>query len=267
MFYLNPKEIFSLLTAVKYTHNKDTSFDYSSLPRPCHNFLFMLEGRGEFHTEQGIIPLKEGDILIIPKGTTYISRWKAQPKVRFHSIHFNFLQSVDPFKQALVPIQKIENLDFDKTYSLVTRLHENQYERNQNSFLALSAFLELCGKALASVSFIEVKKDLSAIAPAVDYLKENHTRKSSVEFLAELCFLSPSRFYFLFQKETGETPIHYKNRLTIQACAQKLIEDKNISVEEIASTHGFESAVYFRRLFKKFTGKTPTEYRKQEFIL
>ena len=49
--------------------------------------------------------------------------------------------------------------------------------------------------------------------------------------------------------------------------AQKLIEDKNISVEEIASTHGFESAVYFRRLFKKFTGKTPTEYRRQEFIL
>ena len=88
-----------------------------------------------------------------------------------------------------------------------------------------------------------------------------------MEYLAELCFLSPSRFYYLFQKQTGETPIGYKNRLTIGACMQKFVEDRNISVEEIALLYGFESTVYFRRLFKKLTGKTPTEYRNQEFLL
>ncbi len=267
MFYLNQKELFSLLTAVKYTHKKDAKYDYSIIPRPCHNFLFMLDGYGEIDTGKEIIPLKKGDILFIPKGTTYQSAWKPNPLVHFHSIHFNFLPSVDPFAGAIIPIQKMDGVNFDYTYSLVKQLHETQYERNQNSFFALSSFLSLCGNLLKNLRFEEKKSGNAPIQPALDFLQNNHTQKCTVESLAELCFLSPSRFYFLFQKWTGETPIHYKNRLTIQACAQKLIEDKTLSVEEIALSHGFESTVYFRRLFKKFTGKTPTEYRHQEFVL
>ena len=267
MLYLNPNKLFSLLTAVKYTHKKDASYDYLALPRPCHNFLFMLDGNGEILTEKETIPLKRGDILFIPKGTTYKSVWKPNPVVHFHSIHFNFSPPVNPFENINVPIQKITSLDFNTAYSLVETVHKNQYERNQNSFFALSSFLSLCGNLFKELRFEERKRLLGSIQPALDYLQKNYTQQCTVENLAELCFLSPSRFYYLFQKETGETPIHYKNRLTVEACAQKLIENQSVSVEEIASAHGFESAVYFRRLFKKLTGKTPTEYRKQELSL
>ena len=46
-----------------------------------------------------------------------------------------------------------------------------------------------------------------------------------------------------------------------------LLFDKNKSIEEISNEFGFDSPIYFRRVFKKLTGKTPTEYRNDgEFI-
>jgi hypothetical protein len=155
MFYLNQKEIFSLLTAVKYTHKQNASYDYLHSPRPCYNFLFMLDGTGIIDTGKEIIPLKRGDILFIPKGTTYKSVWEANPLVHFHSIHFNFLPNIDPFALANIPIQKIKNVDFDEVYKLVESFHENQYARNQNSFIALSSFLAVCGKLFEKTVFSE----------------------------------------------------------------------------------------------------------------
>ncbi|MBQ7976398.1 MAG: AraC family transcriptional regulator [Clostridia bacterium] len=40
-----------------------------------------------------------------------------------------------------------------------------------------------------------------------------------------------------------------------------LINDSNMSIEAISDASGFQSAAYFRRVFKKITGKTPREYK------
>ncbi len=45
--------------------------------------------------------------------------------------------------------------------------------------------------------------------------------------------------------------------------AQRILSDPpDASIEEISERLGFETAIYFRRLFKAQTGKTPCEYRK-----
>jgi AraC-like DNA-binding protein len=267
MIYLKQNEIFSLFSAIKYKYVKETTYNYISTPRPCHNFLFMLEGQGEIHTKNGTIFLNPGDILFIPKGTTYLSIWKTNPTVIFHSIHFNFHPNFDPFFNKNIPIQLLNAVQFDEVYQQVKRIEKYQYQRNQNSFFAVAAFFDICGTILQNLIYETSNKDFKQIQPALDFLQKNHTEKCSVENLASLCFLSASRFYYLFKELTGETPINYKNRLTLQAAAQTLLLDKNVSIEEISIIYGFESAVYFRRLFKKFTGKTPTQYRKEENLL
>ena len=45
--------------------------------------------------------------------------------------------------------------------------------------------------------------------------------------------------------------------------AKEMLKDTNMSASEIAKALGFENYPYFCKLFKRKTGKRPTEYRKK----
>ena len=264
MFNANISRIFSLLTAVKYVQNKPSTYDYTTSPRPCHNFMFMLSGSGEIVTEENVISVNKGDFVFIPKDTTYLSKWTE--KTEFLSIHFNYVPNLDPLLNAIIPIQKIVLEDFWSTLELANTLLKYQFSKNEKSFLVLSSFNEICSDAFSKV-IIKQLTDTTSVSPAIEYIIKHYREKISIEELASLCYLSPSRFYFLFKKQTGYSPIVYKNRVCIFEACGSLLVDKNKSIEEISIEYGFESAVYFRRLFKAITGKTPTQYREQETLL
>ncbi len=264
MFNAKINQIFSLLITVKYAQEKPSIYDYSCSPRPCHNFMFMLSGEGEVTTKSNKILLKKGDFLFIPKDTTYISKWTE--KTEFRSIHFNFTPQTDPLINTKIPIQKIALPDFTKALSLADTLSEHQFSNNEKSFLAISSFYELCSIVLP-LCYHEDITETTSIDPAIEYISEHYKEKLTVEELARLCYLSPSRFYYLFKKQTGYPPIVFKNRRCILEACGALLLDRTKSVEEISLDFGFESAVYFRRLFKSVTGKTPTQYRTEETLL
>ena len=264
MFNANIRRIFSLLTAVKYVQEKSTKYDYSSSPRPCHNFMFMLSGYGELFTNNDKISVSMGDFVFIPKNTTYSSKWAE--KTVFLSIHFNFAPNLDPLLNAKISIQKIVLDDFSTTLEKANLILKHQFSKDEKSFLALSSFYEICSYVF-SKAHCEKLTDTTSVTPAIEYIIENYREKISIDSLSSLCYLSPSRFYYLFKNQTGYSPIVYKNRICIFEACNALLVDKNKSVEDISLDFGFESAVYFRRLFKAVTGKTPTQYREEETLL
>ncbi len=267
MFNAHIQESLSLLLSVKYTHNKPETYDYSKNPRPCHNFVFMLEGEGIIKTQENTIKLKAGDILFIPKNTTYISHWLAYPKVVFHSLHFSFHPQNDALFYKNIPIQLLSNDNFKELYVLLKNIEVHQFSKDTNSFIALSSFYGLCAELLQSVNLLPTKQTNKTIIPAIKYLEKNHTMQVSIDYLASLCFISTSRFYFLFKQQMGVSPIVYKNRLSIQSAAQELLYNKGESIANISKKYGFSSLVYFEQLFKKTTGKSPSQYRKENRLL
>ena len=257
----------SFCAAVKYTSDEDCCYDYSDSPRPCHNFVFMLEGEGTIVTQGSSLQVRKGDILYIPQNSTYFSQWKAHPVCVYHSVHFKFSLGKDPFKDKKIPVQLMPNDQFEKLYETVKTIDKYQYSKDLDSFLYLSAFYYLCGLLLPNAKINDAVLPESRIMPAVIYLENNFVKECKIEYLASLCFLSPSRFFYLFKKNVGCSPIAYKNKIAIQKASQALILHKDKSIENIAFEYGFESPVYFRRLFKKLTGKTPSEYRKEEQLI
>lgn len=261
------REILSLLLSMQYTYTKNTEYDYSRQPRPCHNFVFMLEGEGVIHSNGEKIPLKAGDILFIPKNTTYKSQWFAKPKAVFHSLHFSFQTQHDPLLNKTLPVQTLDNARFKQSYHFLKEIEKYQFRKNADSFFALSAFFAICGELLRDIRLATENPVHKTIAPAVSYIEQNYKEDFSVEYLANLCFLSPSRFFYLFKLHTGASPIVYKNKIAVQNAAQELLYSPHLSVKEIAENHGYTCIVYFERLFKKFTGKTPSQYRKENACL
>ena len=217
--------------------------------------------------EGSTFEIKKGDILYIPKNSTYICHWKATSNCIFHSVHFNFTPAQDPFNNKITPIQLLPSDNFATLYENIQTIQQHQYSPSTDAFLYLSAFYQLCGILLPQVKTIDNILPKSNITPALLYLENNYTKPCTVDYLANLCFLSTSRFFYLFKKQVGCSPIAYKNKLAIQKISQNLILDKNKNIETIAAEYGFASSIYFTRLFKKLMGKTPSEYRKNEQLI
>lgn len=87
-------------------------------------------------------------------------------------------------------------------------------------------------------------------------LKENLT----LELVAQQVNLSPSHFGRVFCKQTGQTLFTYINCCRTEA-AKKLLQTSDYKIYEIAELVGYTSTHYFSRTFKKYTGKSPYDYK------
>jgi AraC-like DNA-binding protein/mannose-6-phosphate isomerase-like protein (cupin superfamily) len=86
-------------------------------------------------------------------------------------------------------------------------------------------------------------------------------RDESIEDLARHLGYGKSRLYSLFTHEVGMAPNDYRQRLRIKRCCEKLASTAD-SVTAIGIDGGFHSSQYFSRVFKKYVGMTPTNYRR-----
>ena len=100
------------------------------------------------------------------------------------------------------------------------------------------------------------------ISRATAYIEKNYTKEISNEFLAKLCSLSVGCFIRTFKRCYNTTPKKYILDLRLSR-AKVLLETSEKTVLEIAYETGFKPPTYFSSIFKKKTGITPTEYRKQ----
>lgn len=120
----------------------------------------------------------------------------------------------------------------------------------------------LCNELYPHLEVIKVLHLDDRIQCAVDFINLNFRTSFTVGELARLAHLGVSRFHECFKSETGMTVIEYKNSVAVKHATLLLLEGDRKSIEEISSECGFQSAEYFRRVFKRYTGKSPKEYRK-----
>ncbi|MCA0755858.1 AraC family transcriptional regulator [Paenibacillus sp. N4] len=92
------------------------------------------------------------------------------------------------------------------------------------------------------------------------YIEDNLHLNIQVEDLARLAFLHPNYFITSFKSMMGCSPIQYVTNRRI-ANAKLLLADTALSVSEVAKRVGMQNH-YLSRLFKRYTGITPVQYRR-----
>lgn len=100
----------------------------------------------------------------------------------------------------------------------------------------------------------------AVVAKVCQYIQQHLSEDLSLELLAGQAYLSPSYFSRLFKKEMYVPLSTYINQLRVQK-AQQLLRT-SCGVTELAALVGFDNPKYFSQVFKKYTGKTPQDYRK-----
>lgn len=102
----------------------------------------------------------------------------------------------------------------------------------------------------------------SLINRVIQYIKKNVENNLSLRDISSFVNVHPNYLSAAFKKEVGKTLTEYINEVRIESIKQ-YINYTNLSISEISFTFNFNHVTYFSRFFKKHTGLTPMEYRRQ----
>lgn len=217
---------------------------------------FILKGSGEFISDTSTLQVSCGDIIFIPRARKYESHWQGSPDIEFYSLDFD----TNDFNHNAYDFQAISGNSFGflfhELYSTVAK---------DKDFKAISIFYGLLHELSIVLNKTEIHHS-DLLLPAMKFIENNYLSDFCISELAKMSNLSESRFYYLFKKSTGYSPIDYKNSIRIKYAVSYILKH-NYSVETICEKLNFCSCAYFRRILKKFTGKTPTEIRNEYGIL
>jgi len=97
--------------------------------------------------------------------------------------------------------------------------------------------------------------------PLQQIMEKNYCFRLRLEDYADLCHRSLSAFKRDFQQIYNETPGRWIMKRRVEHAARILV-NSNLSISQTAFESGFEDLSHFSRVFKKMTGKNPTEYKK-----
>ena len=100
------------------------------------------------------------------------------------------------------------------------------------------------------------------ISKAIEYIARNYNKHIRNDELACVSDLSVAYFRRLFRDATGMSPINYVRLFKIKKAKEMLKSDYS-SITDIAFSLGYNNVYEFSREFKKCSGISPSEFKKQ----
>ncbi len=94
------------------------------------------------------------------------------------------------------------------------------------------------------------------------FIDHHYTEAIAADDLATLASMSTGYLFRAFKKAYGQPPLAYQQQLRLEA-AKTLLRATALRCHEVAIRCGYSNIQFFHRLFKRATGVTPGQYRKQ----
>lgn len=102
------------------------------------------------------------------------------------------------------------------------------------------------------------------IDSAKSYINENFANHSiSLEDVARFVSMNPAYLSRYFKQQTGTNFIDYLSGVRVNK-AKELLMDNTVKVYEICTMVGYKNTQHFYKIFKQYTGYTPTEFRSRD---
>jgi len=107
------------------------------------------------------------------------------------------------------------------------------------------------------------KSSNSYIQEAIAYMEQHISEAFTIKEVSSHVHLNASYFSVLFKEETGVSFTDFLSSLRLDK-AKMLLRDSELSLDDICEQIGIQSTSYFIKMFKKFEGVTPKQFRSKE---
>lgn len=196
-----------------------------------HLNTIKIEGVGLLSKKSHLRNIKNHTIITIALATRAAIDGGLYPEIAYTMSDVS-IQKVEETSE----LQKVELIGHDFLFSLVDRMNENR-ENNHSK----------------------------AVQVCKNYIFNHIFEQISIKDLADMVHLNPVYLSQLFKKETNKPLGKYIQDEKIKE-AQKLLIQSEHSVADICMLLHFNDQSYFSSIFKKYTGLTPNQYRKNPVI-
>jgi AraC-like DNA-binding protein len=150
--------------------------------------------------------------------------------------------------------ERIEMMETQQPFErLLTLLSVLKDLENTNDYKILNA---------AGFSMEMQIQDNDRINMVFNYVKDHFQQEISLISIAEMSSMTVPSFCRYFKKITKKTFTQFVNEYRL-VHAVKLLAEKQMSIANISYESGFNNFSHFNTLFKDFTGKSASQYRKE----
>ena len=237
--------------------------------RNDYQLLYIAAGKGHFYFKgsKTATIVEKGNMVLFRPGEEQVYYYYAEDKTEVYWVHFTgwkveqYLDSYDLPKKENVFFTGVSP-DYPWIYNQMIRelqLRRANYEDVNklfihHIFLTINRYIKE-GKQTKHETISDIER-------AVHYFNENYSKPITIEQYAQEHLMSVNWFIHSFKEVMHVPPMQYIVSLRI-AAAKGYLESSNKNITEISNIVGYENALYFSRLFKKYTGMTPSEYKKK----
>ena len=217
---------------------------HEGLVREYYSLHFVLDGYGTLCVNDKKYVLGKGTAFLLRSGVKY--DYYPDAVKPWSYVWINFIganEDIDEFL-SLCGFTKERHYvimnDYAQTAQLFMQLH-NSYDGGMLQSL----------KCSADKYFNDI----------LTYIHGNYRLNLSIKQISDDMHVSEKQMYGMFKKFLEMTPVDYINRYRISnACI--FLKQMDVSVETVAGMVGIDNPKYFTRMFIKWKGKSPREYRK-----
>lgn len=237
-------------------------------------FVYVNSGKIAASIESERIVLSCGEILLINSNVTHRLECITHSELTYMQIQipeyeytagdkclYNFI-----LNKKLVPYCHMsgKNELAEIFFNIKNEIREKQkcYEIYVNSYIQLLTAFMLRNGMLCLAGSNTINK-LNDFIPLIDYIEKHYSQPLTLDELSDLTGYSKFALCRGFKSVTGRTVVEYINYVRLRY-AKKILRE-NRSVTEAACKCGFSSVQYFSKIFYKYNGCTPSNYKRKLF--
>jgi len=253
-----------------------------------HNYLeigYCYWGGGVLTIEETEIAYKGAINTIIPQNIPHTTKSNEDGICKWEYLFIDietFIRQEMKFKR-LLPEEVLKRINKQgyviqwnqnkRLTSIIRNIMEEYRDQNPYYKEAVKGYLRALVIELLRISedmsssiTLDEKRMNSYIEKSVSYISQHFAEDIKMVDVATICGLSESHFRRIFEESMSMKPLDYVNMIRIdKAC--ELIQNEDIAMEEVGFRVGYQTPSTFNRNFKKLTGKTPYQWKKEEAYL
>lgn len=227
--------------------------------RKCWGIALKFGGK-TYYSQRGKRFLSDRNhIMLLPKGAQY--EWTCVEQGECIVIDFDALEDGNTLRS----VEVTDNGFILSAFSRLERaLNSADAVGRLESMHILYELLMLLEKAANKKYVPKDKRHL--LDPAMDYIMDHYFDPGiSNDQLAQLCGMSTVYFRKTFENVYNSAPIRYLHTVRINK-AKAILSGDYDSVSQVAESVGYRSVYHFSKMFRTYTGMSPSDYAKNSKI-
>ena len=234
-----------------------------------HDFFYLWEGGWVIGQNGRHYKLSPDDVLILPAGEHHYGVSDTLPQTRTIYIHTEVMEG-DFFSDTGCELPGYICLDtqiscrgYDTPKKLFNEISFEFWAEKKHNDIKISALFDVLLYELSLINNNRTNYSSNNLMNELLYIIHSNPQKFyKISELAAIFFVSEKTIVNMFIRHTGISAHEYQLKKKIEIIKTRMKSEPNIKIKDFSKEYGFYDEFHLSRVFKKYAGVSPKDYKK-----